>query len=95
MYNTSWGNRGNLAQHQIIDKIKNCKSADSVIEVLQEQARAFRSFLGDGKLVTWLKRTVNIFYALATSGVLGTVTMAPPLTLRDIDGNYYQYSSLV
>ena len=60
-----------LAQHQIIDKLINCESADSVIDVLQEQAQAFCSFRGDdGKLMTWLKRTVNVLYALSTSDVL-------------------------
>ena len=62
----------NLTQHQIIDKLVNCESADSVIDVLQEQAEAFRNFRGDdGKLMTWLKRTVNVLYTLSTSGVLG------------------------
>jgi hypothetical protein len=62
----------NLVQHQIVDKLVNCESADSVIDVLQEQAQAFRNFRGDdGKLMTWLKRTVNVLYTLSTSGVLG------------------------
>jgi hypothetical protein len=62
----------NLVQHQIIDKLVNCESADSVIDVLQEQAQAFRNFRGDdGKLMTWLKRTVGVLYTLSTSGVLG------------------------
>ena len=62
----------NLVQHQIIDRLMNCESADSVIDVLQEQAQAFRNFRGDdGKLMTWLKRTVNALYTLSTSGVLG------------------------
>jgi hypothetical protein len=61
-----------LVQHQIIDKLVNCESADSVVDVLQEQAQAFRQFRGDdGKLMKWLKRTVNVLYTLATSGVLG------------------------
>ena len=60
-----------LDQHPIIDKLVNCGSADSVIEVLQDQAQAFRSFRGDdGKIMTWLKRTVNVLYALSTSDVL-------------------------
>jgi hypothetical protein len=60
-----------LVQHPIIDKLVNCESADSVIDVLQEQAQAFRSFRGgDGKLMTWLKRTVNVLYALSTSDVI-------------------------
>jgi hypothetical protein len=62
----------NLVQHQIIDKLVNCESADSVIDVLQEQAQAFRNFRGDnGKLMTWLKRTVTALYTLSSSGVLG------------------------
>ena len=62
----------NLDQHQIIDKLVNCGSADSVVDVLQEQAQAFRNFRGDdGKLKTWLKRTVNVLYTLSNSGVLG------------------------
>jgi hypothetical protein len=62
----------NLLQHQIIDKLANCQSADSVIDVLQEEALAFRNFRGDGgKLMTWLKRIVNVLHTLSTSGILG------------------------
>ena len=61
----------NLAQHQIISKLVNCESADSVINAIQEQAQAFRSYRGDdGKLMTWLKRTVNVLYTLSISDVL-------------------------
>ena len=62
----------NLAQHQIIDKLVNCASADSVIDVLQEQVQDLRNFRGgDGKLMMWLKRTVGVLYTFSTSGVLG------------------------
>jgi hypothetical protein len=62
----------NLVQHQIVDKLVNCDSADSVVDVLQEQARAFRNFRGDdGKLMRWLKRTVSVLYTLSASGLLG------------------------
>jgi hypothetical protein len=62
----------NLFQHQLIDRLVNCQSADSVTEVLQEQAQALRSFRGDdGKLMRWLRRTVNVLYPLSTCGVLG------------------------
>ena len=61
----------NLIQHQIIDELKNCESADSVINVLQNQAQAFRNFRGDDGLMAWLKRTVNVLYTLSTSSVLG------------------------
>jgi hypothetical protein len=60
-----------LAQNQIINKLSACESADSVIDVLQEQAQAFRNFRGDnGKIMTWVKRTVNVVYALSTSEML-------------------------
>jgi hypothetical protein len=62
----------NLLQHQIIDRLENCQSADSVIDILQEEAQAFRNFRGDdGKLMTWLKRTVNVLHILSTSSILG------------------------
>jgi fungal STAND N-terminal Goodbye domain len=61
----------NLIQHQIIDRLKDCESPDSVINVLREQAQAFRNFRGeDGKLMVWLKRTVNVLHTLSTSDVL-------------------------
>jgi len=62
----------NLLRHQIIDSLTNCESVDSVIDVLQDQAQAFRTWRGDdGKLMTWLKRTVQVLHPLSTSGVLG------------------------
>ena len=62
----------NLLQHQIIDKLVNCQSADSVIDVLQQEAQAFRNFRGDdGRVMTWLKRTVDVLYILSTSSILG------------------------
>jgi hypothetical protein len=62
----------NLLRHQIIDRLKNCESVDSVIDILQSQAQAFRTWRGDdGKLMTWLKRTVQVLYPLSASGVLG------------------------
>jgi hypothetical protein len=62
----------NLVQHQIIDELVNCQSADSVIDVLQKQAQAFRNFRGDdGRVMTWLKQTVNVLDSLSSTGVLG------------------------
>jgi hypothetical protein len=61
----------NLIQHQIIDRLKDCESPDSVIEVLREQAEAFGNFRGDdGKVMIWLKRTVDVLHTISTSGVL-------------------------
>ena len=65
----------NLVQHQIINKLVNCESTDSVIGVFRDQAQAIRNFRGDdGKLMTWLKRTVNVLRTLSTSDVLGAIS---------------------
>lgn len=62
----------NLVQHQVINKLVNCQSADSVIDLLQEQAKAFRNFRrDDGRVMTWLKQIVDVLHNLSTSGVLG------------------------
>ena len=59
-----------MIQHQIIDRLKDCESPDSVISVLREQAQAFHNFRGeDGKLMVWLKRTVDVLHTLSTSDV--------------------------
>ena len=61
----------NSLQHQIIDKLVNYQSANSVLDVLQGQAQAFRKFRGDdSKLMAWLKRTVNALYILSTISIL-------------------------
>ena len=61
----------NLVQHQVLDKLGNCQSADSVIVVLQEQAQAFRDFRGDdGRVMRWLKKTVDVLHGLSTSDVI-------------------------
>jgi hypothetical protein len=63
----------NLLQHPIIDSLANCESADTIIDVLQEQTQAFRRFRGgegDGAVMKWLKRTVHVLHALSTSDIL-------------------------
>lgn len=72
-----------LAQNPIVTRLAACGSADSVIDVLQEQAQAFRNFRGDnGKIMTWVKRTVTVVYALSTSemlsGAISTVCVHSP-----------------
>jgi len=45
---------------------------DSIISVLQDNARGFREFQGeDGKIVKSLKCAVHVLYALSTSTALG------------------------
>lgn len=69
---------------QLTNELKNCKSADDVIKILeeklQEQKKAFRNFRGDdSKLMTYLKRTVHVLHSLSTSGVLGGISLVPLL----------------
>ena len=64
----------NLAKHQIIDKLGNCESADSVIDVLRESTQDFYKFRGDGgSAMTWLKCTIHILHTLSTTGILGEI----------------------
>ncbi len=74
----------NLLQHQIFDRLVNCQSADSVIDVLQDQAQATRNIRGDdGRLMTWLKRTVNVLHAISTSSLLREgIGMVRPITFH-------------
>lgn len=62
----------NLLDNGLIIQLQSCESADAISAVLQEQAQALRMFRGgDGKLISWLKRTVNVLHALSTSSALG------------------------
>jgi hypothetical protein len=61
-----------LLDNHLVIQLQNCESADAISAVLQEQAQAFHTFRGgDGKLTSWLKRTVNVLYTLSTSSALG------------------------
>ncbi|KAF8259081.1 hypothetical protein EI94DRAFT_1790681 [Lactarius quietus] len=62
----------NLVDNRLIIRLQSCDSADAISAVLQEQAQAFHKFRGgDGKLISWLKRTVHVLYTLSTSSALG------------------------
>jgi hypothetical protein len=53
---------------------RKCNSSNAVLEILEEQARAFDQFRkGDWKvqLMRKLKPTVEILFGLSTSGVFG------------------------
>ena len=61
----------NLIDNELSSKLKNCHSADSVIEVLQDQAKEFRNYRGDGgRMMSRFKQVVNVLYTLSTSAVL-------------------------
>jgi hypothetical protein len=61
-----------LLEHELTIALESCDSADSVIEVLQTEAKKFQKFRGDdGKVMKWLNRTVNLLYTLSTNQLVG------------------------
>ena len=61
----------NLIKNELSSKLKTCNCADDVIEVLQEQAQAFKKYRGDrGTMMTRLKQAVNVLCNLSTSTVV-------------------------
>ena len=61
-----------LVDHPLSGQLENCHSVDSIMEILQQQARAFTEFRGDnGKVMKSLKRAVHVLHALSTSTALG------------------------
>ena len=55
-----------LTTHPLATELQNCKSADDLLLVLEEQARAFREFReGNKRLMKILEPTVNVLYTLS------------------------------
>jgi hypothetical protein len=61
-----------LIDHPLAKQLENCHAVDSVMDILQHQARAFFRFReDDGKIMRSLRRVVNVLHALSTSTTLG------------------------
>jgi len=61
----------NLVRHPIAAQLDHCNTVESILEVLQGQARAFREFpRGDNEVVALLKQTVHILHKLSITIVL-------------------------
>lgn len=61
-----------LVRHPLAVQFERCISVESVIEVLQEQARAFREFRReDNETITLLEQVVQILHTLSTTVVHG------------------------
>ena len=75
-----------LRNHPLADKIDGCDSADSILDIFQEQAEAFDKFRkGDAELFKWLKPVVKVLHALSTNDVLkDAVTHVRPGTFLNI-----------
>jgi hypothetical protein len=59
-----------LIDHPLAKQLENCNSVDAIMDVLQQQARAFTEFRDDSKIRKSLKRTVQVLHALSASTTL-------------------------
>ena len=60
-----------LRDHPLAARIDSCDNPDSILDLFQEQARAFdESRRGDTKLFKWFKSIVKVLHALSTNEVL-------------------------
>ena len=60
--------RQKLVQHPLSKQLENCHSVDSVMNILQQQARNLTKFRGDeGKVTRSLWRVVHVLHSLSTS----------------------------
>ena len=60
-----------LRNHPLAYRIDSCNSPDSILDIFQEQSRAFDEFRkGDTKLFQWLIPVVNVLHALSSNPVL-------------------------
>ncbi len=86
-----------LPEHEIATRLISCDCADAIIEVLQAQAQKFRKFRGDdGKVMKWIKRTVQVLYTLSSSGALGqglVCLKSPESTLPEPNHDFVALSS--
>lgn len=61
-----------LLRHSLAIQLDRCNSLESITEVLQQQAHAFREFRGgNNKIITLLKQTVQILHKLSAHAALG------------------------
>ena len=61
-----------LIEHPFAKQLEECDSVDSIVAILQEQAKTFRKFRGDdGKITKSLKSSVDVLYTLSNSTLLG------------------------
>ena len=57
-----------LCNHLLAPRIDRCNGPDAILNIFQEQARAFDEFKnGDAKLLRWLRPVVNVLHALSTN----------------------------
>ena len=60
-----------LAKHPLAEQFQNCQSVDSVITLLQEQARAFNDFRDGDKIMKSLKSIVSALSRVSAVAAVG------------------------
>ena len=63
----------NLAEDPLAKKLESCQSVDSITALLQEQTQIFGGFKDDGKIMRFLRPSVDVLYTLSNSSILGQV----------------------
>ena len=65
--NEYWKNTGqDLRSHSLSDELQHCDSVDGILAILQRQASTLEQ-LKDGKLMKWVRSSVNILYSITTT----------------------------
>ncbi len=61
-----------LIDHPVASQLENCNSVESIMNILQQQARHLSNFRGnDSKVMKSLQRVVHVLYTLSSSTALG------------------------
>ncbi len=60
-----------LAKHPLAEQLQSCDSVDSVIAILQEQARAFGEFRGSDRIMKSLSSVISVLSTLSAAANLG------------------------
>jgi hypothetical protein len=60
-----------LAEHPLALQLLNCRSAESITALLQDQARQFGQFEGKDKIMKSIEDTVSNLSTLSATAVLG------------------------
>ena len=80
----------NLLQHPLAVQLERCSSVESITEVLQQQAQAFREFRGsNNRIATLLRHTIQILHKLSAHVVLGEQIVLVRQKAQQVMGSFY------
>ena len=77
-YKTKTGN--DLTDNPLAKELKNCKSSEAVLNIIQRQAKAFDKFRDGNKwLMKWIGPSVDVLFTISTLGAAVSIVR----TIRD------------